>query len=258
MKLHYAVLASALFISACSDAPQAPTTRIDQLQPASPPPEMVKKPDFAEYKIVDEKKKAFVAFLSPGVDYINNLIEKARVRLIQLSDSTSPTKDDLAFLAKVAELFNLPLPEAGADNAWFDEALKRVDIIPNDLVLSQAAKESGWGTSRFAREGNNYFGQWCYTSGCGMVPSARSQGKTHEVAAFKDAYQSVRAYFLNVNRNKAYSSLRDIRADLRKQGKPITGVALSNGLGSYSERGQAYVDEVQGMIRYNEKYWSQG
>ncbi|USH04001.1 glucosaminidase domain-containing protein [Grimontia kaedaensis] len=257
MKLPYAVLASALLISACSDAPQTPLT-VDKLQPASPPPSMVEKPDFASYKIVDEKKKAFVAFMKPGINYINGLIENARTRLIGLEKGKTPTDEDEAFLARVAELFNLPLPEEGADKKWYQEALKRVDVIPVDLVLTQAAKESGWGTSRFAREGNNYFGQWCYTSGCGMVPSARSQGKTHEVAVFKDTYQSIRAYFLNVNRNKAYAQLRDIRADLRKSGEPISGVALANGLKSYSERGQAYVDEVQSMIRYNEKYWSQG
>ncbi|CZF78905.1 hypothetical protein GCE9029_01127 [Grimontia celer] len=257
MKLSYAVLASALFLSACSDAPQTPLT-VDKLQPASPPPSMVEKPDFASYKIVDEKKKAFVAFMKPGISYINGLIENARTRLIGLENGKTLTDEDEAFLARVAELFNLPLPEAGADKKWYQEALKRVDVIPADLVLTQAAKESGWGTSRFAREGNNYFGQWCYTSGCGMVPSARSQGKTHEVAVFKDTYHSIRAYFLNVNRNKAYAELRNIRADLRKSGEPISGVALANGLKSYSERGQAYVDEVQSMIRYNEKYWSQG
>ncbi|KKD62435.1 glucosaminidase [Grimontia sp. AD028] len=257
MKLSHAVLASALFISACSDAPQSPIT-VDNLQPASPPPSMVVKPDFGSYQIVDEKKKAFVAFMKPGINYVNGLIKDARARLIELDKGKAPNQEDKAFVARVAELFNLPLPESGADKAWYKEALKRVDVIPADLVLTQAAKESGWGTSRFAREGNNYFGQWCYTSGCGMVPSARSQGKTHEVAVFKDTYQSIRAYFLNVNRNKAYAPLRDIRADLRKSGEPISGVALANGLKSYSERGQAYVEEVQSMIRYNEKYWSQG
>ncbi|WP_407333115.1 glucosaminidase domain-containing protein [Enterovibrio sp. 27052020O] len=258
MKLSHAVLASALFISACSDAPQTHITSLNQLQPASPPPEMVKKPDFDDYKIVEEKKKAFVEFLKPGVTYINGLIENARTRLNHLSNAKDISQEDMAFLTKVGDLFKLPIPDGGPDKAWFNEALKRVDILPPDLVLSQAAKESGWGTSRFAREGNNYFGQWCYTSGCGMVPSARSQGKTHEVAVFKDTFQSVRAYFLNVNRNRAYADLRDIRADLRKNNQPITGVELANGLESYSERGQAYVQEVQGMIRYNEEFWSQG
>lgn len=251
MKLSYVVLASALFISACSDAPQTPIT-VD-----SPPP-MVEKPNFGSYTRVDEKKKAFVAFMKPGINYINGLIESARGRLIELEKGKTPTKDDEAFLLWIAELFNLPLPETGVDKTWYQEALKRVDIIPVDLVLTQAAKESGWGTSRFAREGNNYFGQWCYTPGCGIVPSTRSQGKSHEVAVFKDTYQSIRAYFLNVNRNRAYAQLRDIRAELRNEGKPISGVALASGLKSYSERGQAYVDEVQSMIRYNEKYWSQG
>ncbi|CZF79358.1 glucosaminidase domain-containing protein [Grimontia marina] len=257
MKLSHAVLASALFLSACSDAPQPPLT-VDTLQQASPPPSMVEKPDFGSYQIVDEKKKAFVDFMKPGINYINGLIENARTRLVELEKGKTPTTEDKAFIARVAELFNLTLPGAGADQKWYQEALKRVDVIPADLVLTQAAKESGWGTSRFAREGNNYFGQWCYTSGCGIVPSARSQGKTHEVAVFKDTYQSIRAYFLNVNRNKAYAPLRDIRAELRKSGKPVIGVALANGLKSYSERGQTYVEEVQSMIRYNQKYWSQG
>ncbi|MDD1780733.1 glucosaminidase domain-containing protein [Enterovibrio sp. ZSDZ35] len=258
MKLSFAVLASALLLSACSEAPHTPVTNINQLQPASPPPEMVQKPDFASYKIVTEKKQAFADFLKPGVNYINGLIENARTRLTTLSTAKSLSTSDNEFLSNVAELFSLPLPETGADQAWFKEALKRVDVIPMDLVLSQAAIESGWGTSRFAREGNNYFGQWCYTQGCGMVPSARSSGKFHEVATYKDPLQSIRAYFLNVNRNRAYSQLRDIRAELRKEHEPISGTALANGLLSYSSRGQAYVNEVQGMISHNQQYWSQG
>lgn len=258
MKLSRAVLASAaLFLSACSDAPNE-TLTVSQLQPASPPPSMDVKPDFREFQLVDEKKKAFVSFMKPGVDYINGLLVSAHNRLIALEKSGSMNEDDKQFLSRVSELFNHPLPENGPDKAWYKEALKRVDVIPADLVLTQAAKESGWGTSRFAREGNNYFGQWCYTAGCGLVPGARTEGMTHEVAVFDDAYQSIRAYFLNVNRNRAYAGLRDIRSKLRKSNQPLSGEALANGLISYSERGQAYVDEVQGMIRYNENYWSQG
>jgi Bax protein len=128
----------------------------------------------------------------------------------------------------------------------------RVNIIPPAMALAQAAKESGWGTSRFASDGNNYFGQWCYKPGCGLIPKARKTGKSHEVAVFNSAKESVQAYMHNINTHQAYDELRAIRAKLQKTGKPLSGLDLLQGLHAYSERGQIYVKELESMIQFNQ------
>jgi Bax protein len=115
----------------------------------------------------------------------------------------------------------------------------------------QAANESAWGRSRFARQGNNYFGQWCYRKGCGIVPARRVPGATHEVRRFASVAESVRAYMNNINRSSAYADFRNIRRSLRVQSKPLDAERLAYGLKSYSERGMAYVHVIRSMIRSN-------
>ena len=134
------------------------------------------------------------------------------------------------------------------------EMIIRVDIIPEKLILVQAANESGWGTSRFALKGYNFFGLWCFKTGCGFVPKQRNEGAKHEVAKFRDLSHAVMTYIRNLNRLYAYQELRLIRSQLRKDNKPVTAKALSEGLISYSERGQDYIDELQSMLRVNEKH----
>lgn len=129
--------------------------------------------------------------------------------------------------------------------------LRRVDTIPPSLVLAQAANESAWGTSRFARDGNNLFGEWTYKTGTGIIPDARPTGETYEVRKFSSIYASIRSYMNNLNRNGAYSKLRMIRENLRQTNQPVTGIALAQGLENYSERGAEYIQEIQAMIRHN-------
>jgi Bax protein len=140
--------------------------------------------------------------------------------------------------------------------------LGKVNVLPQGLVLVQAANESAWGTSRFARQANNYFGQWCYSQGCGIVPLKREQGASHEVAKFSSAQGSIRAYFMNVNRNPAYRELRELRNQLVDEGRSLTdtdaAMMLTQGLLRYSERGEAYVNDLKGMIRVNNRYWDKG
>ena len=130
----------------------------------------------------------------------------------------------------------------------------RVDTIPEQLILVQAANESGWGTSRFAVHGYNFFGLWCFKQGCGFVPRDRNDDAEHEVARFRDLSHSVMTYIRNLNRLYAYQGLRQIRLQLREDKQPVTAKALSEGLMSYSERGQDYIDELQSMLRVNKKY----
>ncbi len=129
--------------------------------------------------------------------------------------------------------------------------LLRVDVVPASLIVAQAAKESGWGTSRFAIQGNNYFGIWCFYQGCGLKPLRREANRTHEVASFDSVEQGVRYYVRTINTHVAYRELREMRAEARKSRQSLQGEQLANGLVRYSERGIAYVREVQSMIRDN-------
>lgn len=203
---------------------------------------------------IKERKDAFFNYLSPFVNERNDLILKDRERLIALLNSnkklSSKNKKWIPILRQDHKLKKL-------DNYSKDDLktlLNRLDIIPVSLVLAQAANESAWGTSRFAMEGNNYFGQWCFRKGCGLVPESRNSGADHEVRKFNDARESVFAYIDNLNTNAAYKELRAARAELRQNNEEITGLALVHGLQRYSERGQAYVEEIEGLINYN-KLW---
>ncbi len=130
--------------------------------------------------------------------------------------------------------------------------LRRLDEIPPALALAQAAIESGWGTSRFALEGNNLFGQWTLAERLGLVPAERPAGRRYAVRAFPNLQASVRAYLRNLNTHRAYRELRAIRARLRAQGRPLEAEALAAGLWRYSQRGLDYVAELQAIIRVNQ------
>lgn len=129
--------------------------------------------------------------------------------------------------------------------------LHRVDEVPPALALAQAANESAWGTSRFAREGNNLFGHWTWDRTRGMVPRRRNAGAKHFVRIFPDVRSSVRAYLHNLNAGRAYRRLREMRAVMRAAGQPLDPMVLAGGLLRYSERGQAYVDAIRALMRDN-------
>ena len=132
------------------------------------------------------------------------------------------------------------------------ELNRRMDIVPASMVLSQAAMESGWGTSRFARQANNMFGQWCFTRGCGVVPGQRDTSAKHEVAKYDRVDLAVESYYRNINTQPSYKELRGIRQQARHDGKLPTGHELVAGLGKYSARGDDYIEELRSMIRSNE------
>ncbi len=129
--------------------------------------------------------------------------------------------------------------------------LRRADVVPVSLALAQAAVESAWGTSRFAREGNSLFGQWVFSSGKGMAPRERPAGARYAVAAFPDLAASVRGYMRNLNTLWAYASFRELREALRAQGSPLRGAELAQGLLMYSTRREAYVEDLVRVIRQN-------
>lgn len=204
-------------------------------------------PDFSQYPAGVERKEAFFSYFAPLMQQANAAIleDRQEVKEACAGDGTpSADIDDLAEKYRVAET----APEG---TSMCDKLLDRVDIVPVSLALAQAANESAWGTSRFAQEGNNFFGQWCFQKGCGIVPNSRDSGKNHEVATFDSPAESVEKYMLNLNRHDAYEPLRDIRASLRTRDEAVTGVKLTHGLNRYSERGEEYGKELRSMILYN-------
>ncbi|CAK1981166.1 glucosaminidase domain-containing protein [Vibrio crassostreae] len=219
-------------------------------------------PNFAAIEDVNEKKDTFFSFLRPSINIENKRITKERAFLTKLSESglNKIDSEDASYAKRLGKLYSLPVPSEGLDLAWLTEMLNRVNVLPEALVLTQAANESAWGTSRFATKANNYFGHWCYTKGCGLVPLQRNEGSSHEVATFSSSQESVHRYFMNLNRNRAYADLRAIRAKLAAQGDDLltteTATELTNGLLKYSERGSDYVTDLQAMIRHNEVYWT--
>lgn len=215
------------------------------------PPEM---PDFRVIEDINERKAAFFGFLLPMVTEANREIEQERRRLERLAQRAQHGRmgrQERFWLQGLASRYGMALPEENPDAAFFDELLKRVDIIPPSLALAQAALESGWGTSRFARLGNNLFGVWCYTPGCGIVPQRRPPGATHEVKRYASPAESFADYMRNLNSNVAYARLRELRATQRANGEPVTGRVLADGLYRYSSEGWTYVGKVKNVIQSN-------
>lgn len=217
----------------------------------------VKLPKFSKIKDVKEKKRQFFAFLRPVVEKQNQRILSNRERLLSIKASylekSDVTDKDKRFIEKMNRTYK--------NTSEFDvltqidQLLLKVDIVPIPLVLVQAANESAWGTSRFARIGLNFFGMWCFEKGCGMVPRSRNDGAFHEVAAFSSVEEAISKYLHNINTNNAYEAFRDIRAQLRLEELPLNSEELAKGLLSYSERGNDYIIEITDMIRHNRKYF---
>lgn len=209
-------------------------------------------PDFTDYEAGTERKEAFFGYFLPIIQEENAKIAEVRKELVAWhSDQDSIGWWDEGTIEDIAADYRMDDFDVTDQAAW-DELLSRVDIVPPSLALSQAANESAWGTSRFATKGNNYFGQWCFEKGCGLVPNSRDSGKTHEVADFDSPQQSVERYMQNLNQHPAYAPLRKVRTTLRANGQPVTGYALAAGLGKYSERGVEYIEELRAMMRHNE------
>jgi Bax protein len=208
---------------------------------------------------VPDKKEVFYRLLLPLVMHANKMVLDRRERLAslrgQIEAGSALADDDRTWLLGIGEILRAKLPDDAADaaamTALVDELLYKLDVLPPGLVLGQAAYESGYGTSRFAVEGNALFGQWTY-GGEGMVPGKqRTSLGDHRIAKFDWPFDSVRGYYINISGHPAYEPLRRIRAERRAAGKPLTSLAMADGLIRYSERGQKYVDTLKGIIRVN-------
>jgi len=215
-------------------------------------------PDFASISSVKEKKRQFFNFLRPAITRENQRLLKLRQKVLLVLEQSSfdqtLSEGDLQFIDKEAKRYRINKSLAPFEK--LNELIKRIDIIPKALILVQAANESAWGTSRFARVGLNFFGLWCYKKGCGMVPNGRNVGAKHEVASFSTVDESVQRYIHNINSNNAYNVFRNIRVQLHQQAQPLSAQVLAAGLLPYSERGADYVLDITEMLRHNKAYFT--
>ena len=218
--------------------------------------------DAAAQMPVATKKEFFYRCLLPLVSHANWLVRQRRAWLMERkaelengSNLDGQSLENMRLFATTLRVKSSEEVERITESAeWLgiiDQLLYRLDEIPAGLAIGQAAYESGWGTSRFTVEGNALFGQWTY-GGEGMAPKQqRKELGDHKIASFTWPFDSVRGYFLNLSTHPAYEDFRKIRAELRKKGKPLSSLALADGLISYSERGQEYVDSLKSLIRSN-------
>ena len=212
---------------------------------------------------VPQKKEIFYRLMLPLIMHANDMVMDRRERLLGMQSTLNEggriSGEDMESIRSAAILLRVMSGDDAAGltadsselTGVIDELLYKLDIIPNGLALGQAAYESGYGTSRFAVEGNALFGQWTY-GGKGLVPEQqRKELGDHRIASFDWPFDSVRGYFINLMSHPAYDDFRKLRARLRAENKPLTSMALADGLIRYSERGQEYVDTLKGIIRVN-------
>lgn len=203
--------------------------------------------DVAPSLTTADKKKLFLRFAIPLVLIANADLQKDRERLLKLSSSEAG-EEDWKWLQALAIKYRVIY--AGRDKTIFKHLLHAVDILPVSLAVAQMIEESGWGTSRFAAEGNALFGQWTY--GGGLKPKAQRVEKgDYRIKTFKTPLASVKAYMLNLNSNPAYIEFRAKRAELRERNTALSGVELVDTLHAYSERGQDYIASLKGIMRVN-------
>jgi len=197
------------------------------------------KPSFDSIENTIVRKEVFFNYLLP-------VIHQKNAEIIEIRNSILNNELSINELEKLASKYRVKNP------ATQEELLKVIDILPPSLVLAQAANESNWGRSRFAKDFNNYFGIWCFSKGCGVVPTERDKNATHEIASFNSLEESVDYYMFNINRSYAYEELRQIREKQRNDMMPIKGIVLAEGLGNYAFPGNEYIDSIKSVIQYNQ------
>ena len=204
--------------------------------------------DMAAIRGARERKAVFLRTVLPLVLQVNEeiLADRARLWDLRMKQRLDLPLDalDRLWLAAQSERYRVRRDD-------IDALLGHIDVIPPSLALAQAAEESGWGTSRFAREGNAVFGQWIFSTDGALTPRRRDAGLSHGVRAFSNLLDGARAYARNLNRHRAYREFRARRATMRLAGKPLDGAALASTLTRYSQRGDAYVATIRHLIDSN-------
>ena len=199
-----------------------------------------------EIKMIESTKKRkefFIQIVLPLILKENNNIKLDRKRLFKIINKSNNSNLEKKWLDKKYKQYGIQSKDLSI--------LKiRMDEVPVSLALAQAAKETGWGTSRFALEGNALFGQWTW-SGEGLKPKDAEKNEGHKVMKFNVLQASVRAYQRNINTHSTYKEFRKKRAELRDSGKPLDSLILSEFLNKYAETGEKYVEVLKKIIKQN-------
>ena len=199
--------------------------------------------DIKNISSTKKRKEMFIKIVLPLILKENNRVRIDRKRLFLILNKNSNTDIEKKWLEKKYKQYGVRQNDLST--------LKiRMDEIPVSLAIAQAAKETGWGTSRFAQKGNALFGQWTW-SGEGLKPKDAEKGKDHKVMKFHSLQLSVRAYLRNLNTHSSYKNLRKARTELRNKEKPLDSLILSKHLDKYAETGSQYIEVLQKIIKQN-------
>ena len=199
-----------------------------------------------EIKMIEnvvKRKDFFIQIVLPLIIQENNNIRLDRKTLFNIINKSNNTASEKEWLEKKYKQY-------GVNSKDLSVLKIRMDEIPTSLAIAQAAKETGWGTSRFAQEGNALFGQWTW-SGEGLKPKEAKKGEDHKVMKFNVLQASVRAYQRNLNTHSSYKDFRKARAEFRDLNKPLDSIELSKYLNKYAETGNQYVEVLQKIITQN-------
>ena len=192
---------------------------------------------------IKKRKNLFIQIILPLIIKENNNIRSDRKKLFNILNKNKNKKAEKIWL-------NSKFRQYGVENKDLSTLKIRMDEVPVSMAIAQAAKETGWGTSRFAQQGNALFGQWTW-SGEGIKPLEADIDSTHKVMKFKVLQASVRAYQRNLNTHSSYKNFRGARAELRDEGKKLDSIILSQYLNKYAEIGEEYVRVLQQIIKQN-------
>ena len=199
--------------------------------------------DLDQIKTIKAKKETFLQIVLPLVVAENEKIETDRNYLLKvIRDNDSSEK--LQWLKR-------KFKEYKVKDGDINELIEKVDIVPTSIALAQAAKESGWGTSRFALEGNAIFGQWTW-DGVGIEPLDKSDDQGHKILKFPILRASVKAYITNLNTHPSYKNFREKRLMLRQSNKALSGIDLIHELENYAETGKEYTRILEQIIEQND------
>ncbi len=204
--------------------------------------------DFMDIQPVIERKRLFINTLIPIIYSENLQILNDRKKILDWwreSDGENFSRDFWPqWLFELSEKYD-------SSDSNLGNLLVRVDIIPISLALAQAAIESGWGTSRYSREGNAVFGQYTFDESKGLKPKNRNKNDEFFIKKFSNLSESVRSYLKNINTHMAYADFREERKKLRMSGENLSGYKLVNFLKDYSERREFYIKDVKEIMSSN-------
>ena len=200
--------------------------------------------DLKKIKSTKTKKDTFIKIVMPLIIDENNKILENRKKLFKILSKPNNTRGEKVWLKRRFEDYSIK-------NEDVTELKIRMDIVPVSIAIAQAAKESGWGTSRFALEGNAMFGQWTWGKQ-GIAPLDREKNKGHKILKFPILRSSVQAYKNNLNTHNGYREFREKRAELRKLNKKISGLELVKYLHNYAATGSEYTKVLKKIIDQNE------